>query len=409
VRKNWVGRVVAFAICGGLLAACGSTTKAAKASDPAASAVTTVAGAASSAAATAKSGVALAKERTAALYAGTYTNPPTDSPPPAPGKLVWIISYLQAYPASANLAAGAEDAATKMGWKANTFDAKGDPSVAVNGIREAIAAKANAIVVIFLDCDSVKAGIEEAKAAKILVVNAEAADCATPLVDHVVGYNAGFYSWNNGKFETFVAAWQAMGADYIAAKTDGKAKVIQFRQTDTAITNLQADGFQRELTEVCPGCTLTDITWVGTELGPALQQKAEQALLKNPDVSAVVVPADAALTGGVMAALAASGRSEKIIIVGGEGTNEVLDMVRSRPAGTHAVMALPVEWDAFTAIDTLNRLFNGKKPSTEPGEGLQLVDLEHNLPAAGQKYVPIRDGKPVDFAGLYAKAWASGK
>jgi ribose transport system substrate-binding protein len=409
VRTKWVRRVVAFAICGGLLAACGSSSKAAKTSDPGASAATTAAGAASSAAATPKAGVALAKERTEALFAGTYTNPPTDSPPRAADKLVWIISYLQAYPASANLAAGAKDGADKMGWKSNIFDAEGDPSTAVNGIRQAIAAKANAIIVIFLDCDSLKAGIEEAKAAKILVVNAEAADCATPLVDHVVGYNAGFYSWNDGKFESFVAAWQAMGADYITAKTGGKAKIIQFRQTDTAITNLQADGFKRELTEVCPDCTLTDVNWVGTEMGPALQQKAEQALLKNPDLNAIVVPADAALTGGVMAALEASGRSQKIIIVGGEGTNEVLEIVRSRPAGTHAVMALPVEWDAYTAIDTLNRLFNGRKPSTAPGEGLQLVDLEHGLPAAGQKYVPLRDGKPVDFAALYAQAWATGK
>jgi ribose transport system substrate-binding protein len=200
-----------------------------------------------------------------------------------------------------------------------------------------------------------------------------------------------------------------MGADYITAKTGGNAKIIQFRQTDTGITNLQADGFERELKEVCSTCTLTNVDWVGTELGPALQQKAEQALLKNPDVDAVVVPADAALTGGVMAALDASGRSNEIIIVGGEGTNEVLDIVRRRPAGTHVVMALPVEWDAYTAIDALNRLFNKQKPSSAPGEGLQLVDLEHGLPATGQKYVPLRDGQPVDFAALYAKAWANGK
>ena len=185
------------------------------------------------------------------------------------------------------------------------------------------------------------------------------------------------------------------------------AKIIQFRQTDALVATLQAEGFERELNEICPDtCELINIDWVGTELGPPLQQKAEQAFLQHPDVDAIVVPSDATLTSGVYAALEATGRGHEVIISGGEGTPEVLDIVHPRPAGTHAVNGLPVRWDAFAAVDALNRLFNGEEPAEDTGEGLQLVDRDRNLPATGSdQYVPLSNGEPINFAAMYIEAW----
>jgi hypothetical protein len=38
------------------------------------------------------------------------------------------------------------------------------------------------------------------------------------------------------------------------------------------------------------------------------------------------------------------------------------------------------------------------------GIRLQVFDRDHNLPAHGA-FVPMRNGKPIDYAGLYEKAF----
>jgi ribose transport system substrate-binding protein len=348
--------------------------------------------------------VAEAASRVEEMYVGTFTEPPAESLPPAPDKNVWVISYGEAYAASALASAGGVAAGDALGWDVTVFDAEFDPSKATAGMRQAIADGADAIHLVFWDCEAVKAGVLEAKAAGILVTNDQGADCTDPQLDFQARFNPGYYNQDDGTFPSYNAGWSAVFADYIVAKTDGNAVTIDFRQTDGAAGLAQSDGFQRQYA-LCETCELVVVEFTGADLGPALQQKAEQALLEHPDVNAVNVTSDAILLSGVQAAIEASGRAQDIIVVGSEGTEEGLALVRQYPPGTRVVNGFASEWPTWSVFDALNRIWNGEEPADTSGIGYQLVDLEHNMPADGEAYVPTSDGQPVDFAASYAATW----
>jgi len=59
----------------------------------------------------------------------------------------------------------------------------------------------------------------------------------------------------------------------------------------------------------------------------------------------------------------------------------------------------PTGWLGWATIDTLNSVFHGQQPQ-ESGIGWQLIDLQHNLPAAGKGWEPA-----VDYVAAYKKAW----
>jgi len=63
------------------------------------------------------------------------------------------------------------------------------------------------------------------------------------------------------------------------------------------------------------------------------------------------------------------------------------------------VSGLDNEAEAWSAIDALNRLFQGATPVSS-GIGVQIYDAEHNLPASGP-YV-----SPIDYQSVYRAAWA---
>ena len=62
-----------------------------------------------------------------ALFEGTNSSPPTDSPPPPTGLNVWAISADQALPFAVTMTDAMQDAADALGWDLTIFDAKSDP------------------------------------------------------------------------------------------------------------------------------------------------------------------------------------------------------------------------------------------------------------------------------------------
>src|SRR5829696_2623287 len=122
-------------------------------------------------------GVAAAKANLERLYAGTSVPPPSDSPPPAEGKNVWIISLAQNY-SPANLTVTATDrAARAMGWRTTVFDGKGNSETFLTGVRQAVASGADGVVMVFIDCALVKSGAREASRAGVTVVGLQTQTC----------------------------------------------------------------------------------------------------------------------------------------------------------------------------------------------------------------------------------------
>ena len=156
--------------------------------------------------------------------AGTYSNPPGNAPTPPKGKSVWIIPCSVSAEGCEAPATAAAQAAGLLGWKATIVDGKYDPVTESSGIEQAIAAKANAIVTIAVDCPNVKNALISAKAAHIVTVSYLGADCNDPQIGGQAEYTG---SVNLGaSFGQFYEDYGKNQADYIIANSDGKAKII---------------------------------------------------------------------------------------------------------------------------------------------------------------------------------------
>jgi ribose transport system substrate-binding protein len=342
------------------------------------------------------SSVSAAKAQLDKLYKGTYQAPPADGAKPEQGKKFWVVSVGQSLTSAAAASKAIKDASDKIGWDTTIFDGKGDPNTMLAGVRQAIAAKADAIAVLYIDCANIQSGLAEAKKAGIKTIAVESLDCDTgdkpgkKLFDHNITYV-------EGDFTNWIRQWGAAMGTWAIANTDGKAKMILFKETDIQTTVITAEGTEAELRK-CSGCEVVEtVNFVATDLGPKLQEKAQQAFLKHPDANVLAVGYDGVLTSGVLGALRAAGRQGKVKVIGGEGQAPNMDLMREG-TGQDAGVGVPTSWEGLAALDAVIHLLGGKEPQSS-GIGLQVYDKDHNLPKSGP-YAP-----PVDYVAEYYKAW----
>jgi ribose transport system substrate-binding protein len=342
-----------------------------------------------------------AEQRLDAAYKGTDRKLPTAAKKPQPGKNVWIISPGQIGESASIPTNAAKEAGEAVGWKMTLYDAKLDITNFSLGIRQAIAAKADGIILHAIDCALVKQPLIEARKAKVKILAYYALDCddpnvkGEPLYDGSVNFGSQF-----GDYASLTRTWGAAKADWVIAKTKGKAKVIQFKQDELLVVKYIREGFEQGLAK-CKTCEIVKtVDFTLADLGPKLQQKAQGALLQHPEANAVHVPYDSAMLLGVGAALVESGRNDKIEVIAGEGFPSNIQLIRDNK-GQDAANAFPAAWTGYAAIDSLNSLFQGDKPQ-DSGIGYRLIDRDHNLPAPGKGYEPEQD-----FRTGYKKIWGA--
>jgi len=336
---------------------------------------------------------AIEAELQALLDGQSYGVPPASSPTPQAGKKIWVLSCLESVETCSIPAHAMVEAAEALGWEVTLYDTKSEPARTAESFRQAIADGADGVAFFGLDCEQIgQQPLREAREAGMKVSAAESQDCEAPLFDAVVSYAQGSY-------QEWFRAFGAAQATALIAATEGRAKVILF---DGPIEGLSLqfprDGFKEKLA-TCPRCEIVETVEyiVADLLGPALEQKAQQALVEHPEANAVYVTNDGTLEAGVTPALKASGRASDVIVAAAEGQASTLGEVR---AGSFRAVGvgIPHDWEGYQTIDNLVRLFAGEEPVSS-GIGLQVWDSEHNVPADGY-YQP-----PVDFEAAYRKAW----
>jgi ribose transport system substrate-binding protein len=341
----------------------------------------------------------------APLYKGTMKSPSTASRPAVKGKKIVIISAGQSSISSSVPVNAAEAAAKAIGWQVSVYDEQLNPANAPGLMRQAISSGANGIILDATDCPTVKGPLQEAKARGVVVVGIYSFDCNDP------AFGAGGkplftgnidYGVATGRaIDKFTESYGAAQADAMIAATGGKAQVIYFNDPEFVVLKYTGQGFLNEIAK-CSGCKVVDkVQFTGTELGSVLQQKAATALLQHPEANAVKSPYTAATILGIAPAVAQSGRVGRIYVMGGEGFQPELDLMRAHQ-GVNGAMIAPSDWTGFASIDTMNSLFRHEKPAYS-GLGWQLVDPTHNLPASG----PFVSS--INYKAIYEKAWGVGQ
>jgi len=252
------------------------------------------------------------------------------------------------------------------------------------------------------DCSSFRAALQEAKAADIVTIGVGGNDCD-------VDGGAKEFTATTQKLADLTSEewWRQMGAlqaDWIIGKTDGKAQVLSLKFTDATFGAWLQDGFESELA-TCADCAVVETLEIANQDvgGGTLPAKFSTALLQNADVNAVNVPLDGWFLAGVAQAIQASGRSDDLAAIGAFGELGNLDLIRSG-TGQDASVGFSAAWDGWAAIDTTIRVLNGEEVEAE-GVGLQVIDADTNMPAAGE---PFAYEPAVDYVAAFSELWGIG-
>lgn len=329
------------------------------------------------------------------LYEGTDGQPPAEGPAAQRGKTVWEISCAESAEGCAVFSRQLKEAADALGWRLKIFDGNFNANNAyATGVRQAVAAGADGIILNGVDCNDIKQPVKEAKAAGVRTVAAQGAfDCTgESLYDQVVIPNE-----EHPTPQEMYRSWGAHKANMVIAEIGGKGKVLDFTLAGVPHVEPVSEGFLGAM-EACTDCEVETIGITLSDLSSnGFVQKVSDALVRNPDAKAIVVPYDNLVTGGIAPALRNAG-SPDVFVVGGEGLESNMALIRNR-AGQSADVAYDVGWTAWGAADTLNRLFAGEDSAVPQGFGFTAVDLENNMPESGAF------SSKVDFRSGYEKVW----
>lgn len=400
----WVVVALAVAI---VVAGCGSSASSSSTSSSSTGgSAGTGASASSAGAADASSEYAPGVPTLAQLYKGSEAAAPTSAPTPKKGISIVFVSCGQEAPGCANVPDAMQEPAKKLGWNLRIINGKlnvnnGWP----NGVREAVAAHPDVIVVHGMNCPEIEQPLKEAKAAGIPVLGLEDVDCN----DKYVGGKEALFSIpmefttteKNG--EQFFDEWGALAADYVIDASKGKAKIIQ-TVYETPFGKHQLQG-QEEQLKKCSGCqVVAKLPFTANEETPngPVFQKYTTLLTQNPEANVSLFNFDSlGVTAGLSKAIVDAGRADKMIVGAGEGSAPTLQVIREGKGwtGETAFSASRIAWGA---LDEINRYLN-KQPAVPEGVGFRVVDKEHNMPAAGQEYE-----SPLPYKAAYEKAWGVG-
>jgi ribose transport system substrate-binding protein len=349
----------------------------------------------SSKAADHSSAVAAAEANAYKFIAGTETKPPISGPKAVAGKSIHVISCGQAVPGCSLQTNAAVQAGETLGWNVTLVDGAFDANDGYNNsIRQAIAAHADGIILVSIDCNMVTQTLREAKSAGLKVVGQNSFPCAddpslmTPMN----------YSSSTPSLSSFGQAEGVAQADYIIAKTDGKAKILDFRFVDNTFAIQITNGFNSEIAK-CTGCSVKDADITLSDFGTpsAFSRKVSSALLAAGDVDAVRVPFDSFITDGVGQAVVNAGKVANALVVGSGGFEANLNLIREN-RGQSAAIASDQQWIGWGSADAMNRVFAGSEPAPA-GIGFKLVDADYNLPPSGDYR------SAVDFKSAYRAVW----
>lgn len=324
--------------------------------------------------------------------AGVFDSPPTTAPAPEPGKNVWIVTYGLAATPAVDFDRGAREAAEVMGWETTSCDGNFSPAKYQECYRQAIAAGADGLAIYVNDCASTQAALQEARAAGVVIVSAEAADCsdqkegAESLFDHQVEFA-------QGTFADWLGDLLKPAAAYVTSEFGADARIILMDETGNFAVGIMTESVKAYLAEVCPVCeVVATIDYRGDEFGGPLQAKVGQALLQHPEANMIIAPYDDATLNAV-AGVRESGRD--VLVTAGPGSDATFDMIRSGEVAGAYVQELA--WEGWAVMDALNRLFNGEEP-VPSGQGIGWVDST-NVPPTGEGYE-----SPIDYKAIYTKA-----
>ena len=312
--------------------------------------------AACSTAARADDGVQAAKD-----YVATVTAPvtawtgPTSGPRAVGHKLVVVVSTDQRNGGARGVGEGVVEAARVLGWDTRVIDGQGSAAERASGINQAIALKADGLVLDAIDAAEQSAAVESAAKAGMKIVGWHAGPAPGPMAEGMI-----FTNLTTDPLEVAKAA-----ATYAVADSNGKAGAIIFTDSVYKIAIAKSDAMAAVI-KACTTCTLlsvqdtplaeaaTRMPGLATSLLQRYGAKWTYALSINDLTFDFAAPA--------LQSAGVAGDGYPRAVSAGDGSQSAFQRIR---AGEYQVgtVAEPLRLHGWQEVDELNRAFSGAPPS----------------------------------------------
>jgi ribose transport system substrate-binding protein len=257
-----------------------------------------------------------------------YTGVPTfEAPGPnidissLKGKTIYSISQNASIPFLSATEDSEKKLAESYGINFVEYPTQGTSAEWTRGINEAVAAKADAIILNALDPRLVSPAVQSAKAAGIPVVSAQFFDLSQ--ASQVPSELAGTRSDN------FTEAAK-LQADWVIKDTGGKADVVVVENDEQLSTTAMVDSLKAEFAANCPDCTVKYINVPSSDWATKIQSEVQSAIVADPNIN-YVIPIYDPMTQFVVPALTALGKTDSVHIATFNGTPSALTMLQQGP------------------------------------------------------------------------------
>lgn len=322
----------------------------------------------------------------------------------ARGKTIFSIPISSDLPFIASIEKSQEKIAKELGVNYIGYPNQGAPDDWARGMDQAIAQKADLIILSALpNPANLQPQIKKAQAAGIPVISTHGPDPESypegtiPAggVDNLTGYVPG----------RFVEVAQ-LEADWVIKDSGGKANVLILTGNDVLSARGHSTAVAEELDKNCPNCRHTTIDVPLSDWVTKIPTEVQTALTKDPTID-YVIPIYDAMADFVVSGATAAGRRDKIKISTFNATPSVLDtMAKGGPVKFN--VGESSEWLAYVYMDRAFRMLAGEEVplslETPEARGALKLWTEDNLDEAGSP-AELDKGYGDRYAAGFAELW----
>lgn len=302
------------------------------------------------------------------------------------GKLVWFISPSQATAYALGVSKGFVAGAEAAGLRSQVFDAKGQPTLFNEGVAQAVAAKADAIVTYAIAPALIQQSLKLAQEARI------------PVIQVMTGVPAaeGMYISINPDVET-LGKLQAHAA---LLQTQCKLNGAVVYSSNFPILSAMKNASFAEVKALCPSCEMTELNVQLPTISTQLAPLTSSTMARLPKLNAFIATFDQ-LAVFMVPAIEQAGRKD-VPIIGANGNSANLEFIRQGRVQSQDPAYPPAHYLGWQLVDQAARAVAGAKPTPFTVQ-VQMLD-KANIGPAGTEEMTVFKGL-ANYEGVFKKAW----
>ncbi len=317
---------------------------------------------------------------------GVKFDQPTESFDPGTGR----VAVISCGNAGINCLQGSKDvqkAAAAMGWKASPiFDGEFTPAKQAGFVQQAVQQKYDAIVLVSIDANSIKAAIDAAAAKKIPIA---CVMCVNPAFKgKVVDVSTGG-----------IAEGQALGS-WIGANAKSGDTVLAYDDKSFPIVHVRRQNAEDAITKYCPDCKVKEADFPTTDLSKPGSPTFSAALNANPagTLQFVMAPYDPAAIPFAKVA-EQQGRTD-FKMTGYDASPDFVNLIKAGGVAA-ATTAAPFPYCSWGAMDQVARQKAGKTAWPSSKLPVALVTKDNADEFTGAFFSP----PDFDYKSIFLKLW----